>query len=179
MKSKLPIFIEGHLDKAIVDKIIAYIAMQSGNVIKSNDFFVDKANGIHAVLEKVLKANTTCIGIIDNDKRKPTAIQSFEECRPETNHNLQVFLNENNGLNKYLFIFDPASEAWLVQCANSSNVIADFPILNDTKALTKVSKSSQRINELNNVLNRVIFGNAVEAVYLRKLVYKVLLAKLK
>ena len=174
MKSKLPIYVEGHLDKAIIDKIIACIAMQSGNVIKSNDFFVDKANGIHAVLEKLLKATTTCIGIIDNDKRKPSAINKFEECRPVASLSLQVLLNEDNGLNKFLFIFDPASEAWLVQCANSANVLADFPILSDNNKLTKVSKSSQRINELNNVLNKVVFGNAEEATYLRKLVYRVM-----
>jgi len=77
---KFPIFIEGYLDETIINQTVDLIAVQSKYQITRKDFFIDRAKGINSVLNKVIKIDKSCIGIIDNDKVKSSIFDNFQRC---------------------------------------------------------------------------------------------------
>jgi hypothetical protein len=167
--NKLPIYVEGNLDKLIVSKIIDLISLQSSYQIKKDNFFVDQTNGINEVFKKLNKSKTTCIGLIDNDKRKSNSFNNYHHCG--SYNKLKIYYMNENNIHHFLLVFDPASEKWVIDSAVSIGLNSDFPILNDLKAFSKITKSRERIIEIEDLIKKIFFNNSLNSVLFRRIIF--------
>jgi len=166
---KLPIFIEGYLDEAIINQTIDLIASQSNFQISRKDFFIDRAKGINSVLKKVMERDKTCIGIIDNDKVKSNIIENFQDCGKIGY--LNFYYSGGNNNHKFLIEFEPASDKWIFDSAHSLEM-ENLP--NDLKGFTKLSKSHIMDKDIQNIVKKVIFSNSKNAVIFRRIIFGII-----
>ncbi|MBX3042383.1 MAG: hypothetical protein KIT33_07290 [Candidatus Kapabacteria bacterium] len=164
-----PIFIEGYLDESIINQTVDLIAKQSKYQITRKDFFIDRAKGINAVLNRVIKIDKSCIGIIDDDKVKSNIIDKFQHCG--SLGNLNFYYSGNHNTHKFVIVFVPASEKWIIDSANTIGIDNTTTTL---KEFTKFSKSHIMIEEIQNIVKKVIFGEARNAVIFRRIIFGII-----
>lgn len=167
--SKLPIFIEGYLDETIVNQTIDLIANKSNYLIKREHFFVDRAKGINSVFKKIKNSKNTCIGIIDDDKVKSVLFDDFIFCRNLGNFKL-YYLGDKN-IHRFLIVFDPACEKWVIDTAISSGLDKSFSFLNDINEFKKFTKTRSINNEIESLIKKLFFQNSFDSVIFRRIVY--------
>jgi hypothetical protein len=170
--NKLPIYVEGILDKSIVNKIIDLISKQSNYQIRRENFFIDQTNGITEVFKKLNKSKTTCIGLIDNDKRKSNSFNNYQHCG--SYNKLKVYYMNENNIHHFLLVFDPASEKWVIDSAVSIGLTTEFPVVNDLKIFSKITKSRERIIEIDDLIKKIFFNNSLNSVIIRRIIYGIL-----
>jgi hypothetical protein len=164
---KFPIFIEGYLDETIINQTVDLIAAQSKYQITRKDFFIDRAKGINSVLNKVIKIDKSCIGIIDNDKVKSSNFDNFQRCG--TLGNLDLYYLGHSKAHKFLIVFVPASEKWIMESADSIGIL-NIP-KND---FIKFSKSHIINNKILDIVRKVVFGQTKNSMILRRILFGII-----
>jgi hypothetical protein len=136
----------------------------------------NKADGISDALNKMEThfKNRFAIGIVDDDKRKPTLFDSYSKVLKAQD---ALLLLQKPASAHFLIVVQPAIEKWLLQNAYITDVIASkygFDILDDLKRVTKneveVVKNQrfkQFLNDLHpaSALGFVTLGDWIEVLY--------------
>ncbi len=79
------------------------------------------------------------IGVVDNDKRVPPYLQTFNTVFEQN----KVLLKQNGLTNQYLIVIDKAIESFLLWNAQQVSLdVAKYGFVNDIKALGKALKTS-------------------------------------
>ena len=147
MGSKFLISTEGIFDKLIIDtliEIIDYQGQYSANL--SKNIIVRKSGGISGVIRQIEGTDYHCIGIIDDDKRKPKSYSDYADCEISEKKEIEniIYRYKENGHFKYLIVFCPAPEKWLDKCAiEISSSRKDFGLpefFDDYRDMTKRSE---------------------------------------
>ncbi len=173
----MPVFIEGYLDEAIVNHTIDLIAKKSDYIIKRNNFFVDRAKGINSVFKRLNDANYSCIGVIDNDKVKSDIFDNFVFCR--SLGNLKIYYLGENNIHRFLLVFDPASEKWVMDTAVSIGLEKTYSFISDIDEFMNYSKKRSINNEVENIIKKIFFENTYNAVIFRRIFYGIFKRYLK
>lgn len=104
---------------------------------------IDHEAGINNVVRNfsAIKDQTYClVGIVDDDKRKPSYLSGFEVVKSE----YAVSLCNMPGTKHYIVIIKPALEKFLIQEAATVGIsLSDFNLPNDLKSLCKTTKKPQ------------------------------------
>jgi len=100
----------------------------------------DHKHGIGNVLNGLDEnyENKLGIGIIDNDRNKPTKFQNYITIKKE--NNLELFKHKEK--NNYLIVINPASEKWLINILGNEGLnITDFGLPEKLSDLTNITKN--------------------------------------
>jgi hypothetical protein len=80
-----------------------------------------------------------CIGLVDNDKRVPPYLLTFETVSEQN----KVFLKRKGMTNQYLLVIDKAIESFLLWNAEQVGLnVVDYGFINDIKGFGKALKTS-------------------------------------
>ena len=145
MGRKLPIYVEGLLDKKIIELTIDKIVEFNNYKNHQSEFFIVMSNGIGEVLKRMKKVDSTSIGIIDNDKKKPKQIDEYATCGKYGE--LEVLFKEENCHKKFLFVFQPGPETWIQESAKSLGETNE-QIITDMKTMIDITKRRDNIIEI-------------------------------
>src|SRR5580698_4267563 len=80
--------------------------------------------------------NKLAIGIVDDDKKKPSDFKKFKELKKEKS--LGLILKMRPGTKHYLIIVSPAVDTWLVRAGDSVNI--ERPYKNNDREYLKQMK---------------------------------------
>lgn len=119
--------------------------------------------------------NNLVIGIIDNDKKKPTYFKEF--MIKESKHGLYFSIHEHPRKKHFFIIIDKAHEDFVLKCANQANLTqekyAKFLNLDYLKKISKNIHVSSN-EEYKNFLNAIIQKNPPSIDELRNFLVKIL-----
>ncbi len=161
MTDKFLITCEGEIDKLIVKKVRDYLVSLGSNR-RAKDIRIDKSKGNSEVLKKILSFPGNCIGIIDDDKRKPETFGQFQKC--DVVKDTKYFNNCGLSLNfypdqdkmKYLIVVNPAPENWLDRCAENANKSrTEYGLPEDVKKYRNMAKSTN--------IDEALFGKFIKS----------------
>ncbi len=166
-----PIFIEGYLDEAIISQTVDIFAIQSVYQIKREHFFIDRAKGINSVLKKVIKADKTCIGIIDDDKVKSKILDDFQFCG--SLGNLNFYFLVRNKIHKFVIVFSPATEKWVLDSAISAGIDEAKAYKSNLKEFCKLTKAHSINNDILNMVKKVL-NSSKHAIIFRRSIFRII-----
>jgi len=155
---KIYIYCEDWMHRLIFEEILNKYCVQKGDwsVRKKFEFYNAKNNG--EVIKQMIKVDSACIGIIDNDKKYQRRISEFESCIDiKERRNFGVRLVEKSSNYKYLFILDPAPERWILRCSEISNIsISNFELPENFQDFKDICKESFNKTKVQKFVKQVI-----------------------
>ena len=106
----------------------------------------------------MIKVDSPCIGIIDNDKKYQRRISEFESCIDiKERRNFGVRLVEKSSNYKYLFILNPAPEKWIMNCSEISDIsLSDFELPENFKEFKIICKKSNQDVKIKKFVKKVV-----------------------
>ena len=116
------IFTECHADTLVVSRILELPR-------------VNHQANINAVLSSIIVTKGKCIGVVDNDKRKPPEFNEFHLKDQVSNISLYGFEKSR------LIVISPAIEGFLFDCAEEANIDPGKYKIHNRKRLQQICKS--------------------------------------